>query len=206
MKRCIIFTGGKPEPRIPDGLNADGALIIAADSGYKNCKKLGFVPDLAVGDYDSLGFIPKDCEKLKFPKEKDDTDLMLAVREAIKRGCTDITVLGALGGRFDHIFANVQALAYIRSRGAWGRILTCYEQIMLVTAGEYTIRAKEKYSLSLFAYSETVKGLTISGVKYPLYSEEIDNAFPIGISNEITDEAARISFDEGQLLIVQSRL
>lgn len=205
MNRCIIFTGGKPEPRLPEGLETDGAFVIAADSGYKNCKKLGIKPDLAVGDYDSLNFVPEDCEQLTFPKEKDDTDLMLAVREAIGRGYTDITILGAMGGRFDHTFANVQTLAFIRSQGAWGRILTCYEQVMLVTPGKYTIKAKKNYSLSLFAYSEDVKGLTISGVKYPLLGAHIDSFFPIGISNEIIGGEAKISFTEGMLLVIQSR-
>jgi thiamine pyrophosphokinase len=204
MKRCIIFTGGKPEPRLPDGLETDGAFIIAADSGYKNCKKLGIQPDLAVGDYDSLNFVPDDCEQLTFPKEKDDTDLMLAVREALSRGCMDITVLGAMGGRFDHTFANVQTLAFIRSQGAWGRILTCREQIMLVTPGSYTVRNRERCSLSLFAYSGEVSGLTVRGVKYPLTDGKIDSTFPIGVSNEILGDAAEISFSDGELLIVQS--
>ena len=138
MKRCIIFTGGRPEPHLPDGLELEGAYIIAADSGYKNCKQLGAVPNLAVGDYDSLNFVPDDCEHITYPCEKDDTDLMAAVREALRRGCGDITILGAMGGRFDHTFANVQVLAFINSEGARGRILSCGEEIMLAGAGEYS--------------------------------------------------------------------
>lgn len=206
MERCIIFTGGKPEPKLPDGLKLEGAFVIAADRGYKNCRKLGILPDLAIGDFDSLNYVPNECEQLTFPKEKDDTDLMLAIKEALKRGCTDITITGAMGGRFDHLFANVQTLAFIRTEGAWGRILTCYEQIMLVTPGTYRIARKDKYSLSLFAYSGKVKGLTIEGVKYPLEDAALSQDFPLGISNEIEEESAMISFDEGLLLIVQSRL
>lgn len=206
MKRCIIFTGGKPEPKLPDGLSAEGAFVIAADRGYKNCRKLGIMPDLAIGDFDSLNYVPNECEQITFPKEKDDTDLMLAVREALKRGYTDITITGAMGGRFDHLFANVQTLAFIRSEGAWGRILTCFEQIMLVTPGSYRIARRDKYSLSLFAYSGEVKGLTIEGVKYPLEDGSLSQSFPLGVSNEIVEDKALISFDEGLLLIVQSRL
>ncbi len=206
MKRCIIFTGGKPEPKIPDGLETEGAFIIAADRGYKNCRKLGIMPDLAIGDFDSLKYVPKDCEQLTFPKEKDDTDLMLAVREALSRGYNDITITAAMGGRFDHTFANIQTLAFIRSEGAWGRIYTNYEIIMLVTAGTFRIPKREKYSLSLLAYSSEVHGLTIKGCKYPLEDGTIAEIFPIGISNEIIDDYAEISFDEGWLLIIQSRL
>lgn len=206
MKRCIIFTGGRPEPRLPEGLELDGAYIIAADSGYKNCKQLGAVPNLAVGDYDSLNFVPEDCEHITYPCEKDDTDLMAAVREALRRGCGDITILGAMGGRFDHTFANVQVLAFINSEGARGRILSCGEEIMLAGAGEYSVARREGYSLSLFAYTPQVRGLTLRGVKYTLENGEINANFPIGISNEITAERAEISFTEGLLLIVQSRV
>ena len=199
MKRCIIFTGGRPEPHLPDGLELGGAYIIAADSGYKNCKQLGAVPNLAVGDYDSLNFVPDPCEK-------DDSDLMAAVREALRRGCGDITILGAMGGRFDHTFANMQVLAFINSEGARGRILSCGEEIMLAGAGEYSVARREGYSLSLFAYTPQVRGLTLRGVKYSLENGEISANFPIGISNEITAERAEISFTEGLLLIVQSRL
>jgi thiamine pyrophosphokinase len=206
MKRCIIFAGGDPEPRIPDGLETDGALIIAADRGYRNCKELGIVPNLAVGDYDSLNFVPDDCEHLTFPKEKDDTDLMLAVREAISRGCGDITVVGAMGGRFDHTFANVQTLAFIRSHGAWGRILSCRERITLVTPGSYEVEKIEGFSLSLFSYSENVGGLTVRGVKYPVDGGRLVSDFPLGVSNEITADRAEITFDEGLLLSVNKIL
>lgn len=206
MRRCIIFTGGNPEPRLPEGLDTKNAFIIAADSGYKNCKELGITPDLAVGDYDSLGFEPNDCERISMPCEKDDTDLMFAAREAIKRGRTDITILGAMGGRFDHTFANVQTLAFIQSRGGRGRILSQNELIALVTPGKYTVGAKRGFSLSLFSYGGEVTGLTIKGVKYALENGSVSDTFPIGISNEILGESAEISFERGRLLIVQSRL
>ena len=131
---------------------------------------------------------------------------MAAVREALRRGCGDITILGAMGGRFDHTFANVQVLAFINSKGARGRILSCGEEIMLAGAGEYSVARREGYSLSLFAYTPQVRGLTLRGVKYSLENGEISANFPIGISNEITAERAEISFTEGLLLIVQSRL
>ena len=111
-----------------------------------------------------------------------------------------------MGGRFDHTFANVQVLAFINSAGARGRILSCGEEIMLAGAGEYSVARREGYSLSLFAYTPQVRGLTLRGVKYTLENGEISANFPIGISNEITAERAEISFTEGLLLIVQSRL
>ena len=206
MKSCVIFTGGKPEPYIPEGLNIKDSFVIAADKGYKNCKKLGIAPDMTIGDYDSLGFIPQECEHLQYPKEKDDTDLMLAAREAIKRGYTDITILGATGGRMDHLYSNIQTLAFIRSEGAWGRILSVYEEIMLLSPGEYTFKYREGYSLSLFSYGDIVTGLTISGAKYPTSDIQLSNLFPLGASNEIISEKATVSFEKGLLLAIRSKL
>lgn len=204
--RCIIFAGGRPELCIPEWVSAENSLVIAADKGYRNCKKLGLIPDVCIGDFDSLGFVPDDCEHIRFPKEKDDTDLMLAVREAIARGCVDITILGATGGRLDHMIANIQTLAFIRSEGAWGRIASAYEEIMLLTAGEYTLKKREGYSLSLFSYSGTVEGLTIRGVKYPTNGISLSHLFPLGISNEIISDSAHIAFEKGLLLVIRSKL
>ena len=204
--RCIIFTGGDPEPCLPEGAETEGALIIAADSGFENCRALGFRPDLVLGDFDSLGHIPEGNEYSVFPKEKDDTDLMLAVREALRRGCDDITILGAMGGRFDHTFANVQTLAFIAENGASGRILSVNEEIRLLRPGSHSFPKRDGRSLSLFAYSSEVKGLTLRGVKYTLENGTITNGFPIGISNEIEADTAEVSFSEGLLLAVMSRL
>ena len=204
--RCVIFTGGEPEPYLPQGVDTDGALIIAADSGYRNCTQLGLMPDIVLGDFDSLGSIPDGTEHAVFPKEKDDTDLRLAVREALSRGCDDITILGALGGRFDHTFANVQTLAFIAEHGASGRIVSVGDEIRLLTAGCYRFPRREGRSLSLFAYSSEVTGLTLRGVKYGLENGSVTNAFPIGISNEIEADFAEVSFDEGLLLAVMSTL
>ena len=204
--KCVIFTGGEQEAFLPEGVDTEGALIIAADSGYRGCRALGFTPALVLGDFDSLGEIPEDIGHTVFPKEKDDTDLMLAVREALSRGCKDITILGAMGGRFDHTFANVQTLAFIAENGGRGRIVSTREEIRLLTAGEHRFPKREGRSLSLFAYSGEVKGLTLKGVKYALENGSITNAFPIGISNEITADYAEVSFTEGLLLAVMSTL
>lgn len=107
MNDCVIFTGGELDsPERLDKSIWKNAFVIAADSGYRYAEMLGIIPDLAMGDYDSLGYVPKNCgEVMTFPKEKDDSDLMLAIREALKRGYKNITVIGALGGRFDHTFS-----------------------------------------------------------------------------------------------------
>ena len=206
MGRCTIFTGGIIEDlSFVDRESVEDSFVICADSGYLYAKKLGIKPDLVIGDYDSLGFTPDEESIFTFPVEKDDTDLMLAVKEALKRGHETIDIYGALGGRFDHTFGNVQALGYIAEHSAKGRILSENEQIELLNPGEYTLLKREGYSLSLFAYSDRVENLCISGVKYPA-NTTLTNAFPLGVSNMITEDKAIMSFTKGRLLVVQSKI
>lgn len=207
MNKCTIFAGG--EPVSIDCIDFDfvnSSYKIAADKGYKLACNLGVVPDIAMGDFDSLNYLPDGVETEKYPTQKDDTDLMLAVKKGLSKGCTDFIVYGALGGRFDHLIGNVQTLAYLLSEGARGKIVSENENINLVAAGKYRVPQKEGFSLSLTAYSPTVTNLTIKGAEYTTENAEITNSFPIGISNVITDDFAEISFSSGQLLIIQSRL
>ncbi len=208
MTECVIFAGGELKNlQLVWDRTDKNSFVICADSGYKYARQLGITPKLTVGDFDSLGYVPESMgEIMTFPKEKDDSDLMLAIREALSRGFKRITILGALGGRFDHTYSNVQSLGFIASNGAQGRIISESEEITLLSPGEYSFPKNPSCSLSLFSYSERVSGLTLKGVKYPLENGEITNLFPIGISNVITAEKAVISFTDGQLLVICSQL
>ena len=119
MKRCFIFSAGtyfglRERPQ-------SGDLVLAADAGYEVCRREGIVPDLVLGDFDSMEQ-PKDAENvLRVPVEKDDTDTMLAVKTALENGCDTIYLYGGTGGkRLDHTLANLQTLLFIRRRGARG--------------------------------------------------------------------------------------
>ena len=204
---CTIFTGGEIDDlSFIDVGKVKGSFIVCADSGYRYAKELGIKPDVVIGDYDSLGFIPdSNSEIFTFPKEKDDTDLMLAVKEALNRGYKYIDIYGALGGRFDHSFGNIQSLAYISNKGGIGRIITDREIITILNPSEFEVEYREGYSLSLFAYSDVVENYCIDGVKYETKSDLL-NFFPLGISNEILGEKATISFTKGRLLMIMSKL
>lgn len=204
---CTIFSGGEIDDlSFIDVQSIKDTFIICADSGYTYANKLEIKPDVVVGDYDSLGFIPdEENEIFTFPKEKDDTDLMLAIKEALKRGYKNINIYGALGGRFDHTFGNIQSLAYISSKGGTGKIITDREEISILNAGEYSIEKREGFSLSLFAFSDVVENYCINGVKYETKTNLV-NFFPLGISNEITGNKAEMSFTKGMLLMIQSKL
>ena len=208
MSKCTIFAGGEMKNFSCVNMSeVSESFVICADRGYEYAKKLGVVPDLILGDFDSLGFIPEENSKVcKFPCQKDDTDLMLAVRYAIENNMKQIVIYGALGGRLDHTIGNIQVLAFISQNGGTGKIISENEECSVLFPGKYLISAKEGFSLSLFSYSEKVTGLTIRGAEYTLENGKITNSFPIGISNSITAENCEISFESGKILIIQSKL
>ena len=116
MKLCYIFGAG--EPSMPVAVpTRDEVLVIAADGGYRLAAEVFGVPDLLVGDFDSIDALPVGVPIVRHPAEKDDTDLALAANEAIDRGATDLYIYAALGGRLDHTVANLQLLASLAARG-----------------------------------------------------------------------------------------
>lgn len=184
-----------------------GTFIIAADRGYLAVKQMGLTPNLVLGDFDSLdptAHVPQDCEIIRAAPEKDDTDTMLAVKTALDRGYTDITIVGAIGGRLDHTLANIQTLAYILRHGGFGRLVGENDCVELLNAGEYSYERKDGMYLSLFAYGERAV-ITTRGTKYDLTEHTLDNTFPLGVSNEIIGEKCRVSVHEGQLLVIFSK-
>ena len=206
--RVFIFSG----PDIKDlsflkEYDLSGCTIIAADCGMKILNRLGITPHTVIGDFDSMDAPSDDrFQVIRHKVEKDDTDTMLCIRHALDMGASDITIVSGLGDRLDHTIANIQSLGFILSSGARGRIISSDAEVFLFNAGSYQFKKKNGFSMSLFSYSEKVRGLSISGAKYETKSIDIDNSFPIGASNCITDDICNISFSDGILLIVFSRL
>lgn len=200
---CRIFAGGElgniQKP-------TDNGFIICADSGYEHAKALGIKPNIIVGDFDSYsGKLPDDCEIYRSVPEKDDTDTLLAVKIAIERGYDRIYLYGAMGGsRFDHAFANIQTMLYAREHGA-ELILLGNERISLQGKGicRYPKSDGDAY-FSVFAITESVRIKSMSGVKYTLENYEMKPSFPIGVSNEITDNEAVLEIESGTAVIIQS--
>lgn len=186
------------------GFSHDTWLVIAADKGYIRCEELGITPDIVLGDFDSAPVPPSCLSPQIFPVLKDDTDSMLAIKEAINQGCSHITIIGATGGRLDHTYANIQCLAYIAKQGCTGKIVDSQNTIMLVQEGCPLVISKFDGYLSLFAYTPTVKGVTITGALYSVDNIELTTSFPLGISNKITAQHSKISCTSGMLLVITS--
>lgn len=204
---CVIFAGGDPvKAETIDRNYIDSAYVICADKGLALAEALGVKPDLILGDFDSLKFKPEGDNVLTYPAEKDDTDLMLAVEIALEKGFVDFRIYGACGGRLDHMMGNIECLALLLKNGTIGEITGDNEHILLLAPGEHSVKRCDGFSMSLFSYSEKVSGLSISGTKYTTDKITLTKASTLGVSNEITEDYARISFESGTLMVIQSRI
>lgn len=209
MKKALIFSGGDFYKDLP---KEEYELTIACDRGVSYAAKLNVTPDILIGDYDSLSGKPTDyfpeSEILTFPVMKDDTDTMLAVKEALSRGCADITITCAYGGRMDHFISNIQTLHYIAAKGGRGTIIGEGEYMFTLSSREKqcVVSKREGYSLSLFALTDEVSGLSIKGAKYEADNITLTNSFPLGQSNGFCEDEVIITIENGVLLIVESRL
>ena len=213
MKRCAIFAGGDMPDVMPYNLPEyykDFECVICADSGYKHAKRLGIVPDVIVGDFDSYdGELPEGVEVIRTVPEKDDTDTLMAIKKAIAMGYNEISLFGALGGkRFEHTIANIQTMMYARKHGCK---LGIYGESTLLLQGtedgeQNYLREDEGTYLSVFAMTESADIEYMRGVKYPLENYRMVQSFPIGVSNEITGTTADIKLKSGVVLIVMTAM
>ena len=201
MKPCIIFCAAGF-----DGLLSpipENALTIAADGGLRHTQALGLNPDVILGDFDSLGYVPEDSRV--FPVEKDDTDAMLAVRLGLQQGCGWFELYGALDGpRLDHTVANFQTLAYLATHDARGALIG-RDYIATVLKGEsIAFPAEAEGILSLFCLGASAR-VTIEGLHYPLENGTLTPDFPLGVSNHFVGRPARITVHEGLVLALWDR-
>ena len=208
MKKCHIFAGGDLGKIDRTWFSAQNGFIICADSGYNHALNLGLEPDIIIGDFDSYtGRLPENAEIYRTVPEKDDTDTLMAVKIAIERGYMQIYLYGAIGGsRFDHTFANIQTMIYAHEHGA-NLICIGNETICLQGAGEKMYLRNPEHGegyFSVFAITDTVRIKSLRGVKYPLESYDMKPSFPIGVSNEITDNQAFLEIEHGLALVIQS--
>ena len=210
MDRCIVIGAG--ELTVPGIEVKDGDFVIAAGAGFSHCERLGIEPDLIVGDFDSLkegdGEALEEIRRreperiLTLPSEKDDTDMLAAIRVGLEKGCREFFLYGGLGGRLGHTIANIQCLNYLKERGASG-YLTDASGLIQVAKNE-TIRFEKRETgwLSLFSLGEKAEGVTLRGLKYELTDAVVTNSFPIGVSNEFIGKEAAVTVRNGTLLIL----
>ncbi len=204
MSEFCLIVSGAPECYFPLSFTkAD--LVIACDAGYIHAQRAEIVPDVLIGDFDSYkGELPGGPEIIRTKPEKDDTDTMMALKLAIKRGYRRIMLVGALGGRVDHMLANISLVAFAATKGADLQIVDGHHQIFAVRNGKRRVPKSSWRNLSVFAFDTECTGVTLRGVKYPLEGATLTNTFALGVSNEFTEDVAEISVESGILIVVLS--
>ncbi len=207
-KKCIIVGSGKGLPRTI-AINEDD-FVVAADGGLFYLREMGIQPHLILGDFDSLGYIPDENNLIVHPVEKDDTDMMLAVKEGLKRGYQRFYLFGGQGGRLDHTIANIQILNYITSIGCEGFLAGDDFQITVLRNAKLVLK-KEVFlwsgmglgpTVSVFSIGSEAKGVTIQGAKYEAEDITLTDTYPLGVSNSFEGKDIHISVKDGSILVM----
>lgn len=207
MKRCVIVGGAEINnyDYVRNRLCADD-YIVFCDSGLKHLDALQVRPGLIVGDFDSHINPNLDVETIVLPCEKDDTDTVFAVKEAIRRGYEDVLLIGVVGARLDHTLGNVYILEYLDNLDKKGFIIDDYSEMELVSRQTAYIGDSFRF-FSLLNITGIAKGITVKNAKYPLKDAEITCGYQYGVSNEVfPGMRAEVTVKEGKLLLIKDRV
>lgn len=215
MKHCLIITGGTLDCDFAGDFckNNHFDLILAVDGGLAYAKKMNILPDVIVGDLDTADqTLVEEFRQYPFirwdvhPPEKDETDTELALRRAMAWGAEQITVLGATGGRFDHMLANVFLLYGCLQKGVDACILDRQNRIFLI-ADQHTFHRDHVWGkyISFLPLLGEIRGITLEGFRYPLEDYDLEAASSRCISNELAEDTATIRFREGVAICVEAR-
>ena len=182
---------------------APGDYVIAADRGFDSLAAYGVMPDLAVGDFDSLGHRPHHPNVIQLPAEKDDTDMVFALRKGLELGYRRFVLLGGVGGRLEHTLGNLQLLDWLARQGAQGFLAGEKTAATAIRdGGRLTFPREIQGTLSIFCNSGTAQGVTLRGLKYPLERRTLTGDLPLGVSNQFLGEPAQVSVERGSLLLL----
>ncbi len=207
-EQTLILAGGlRAKTAITEHISSS-SLVIGADSGAEKALDMGIVPNLVVGDMDSIS--PKILEQLKelkvpleiYPAEKDLTDTEIAIQAAYQRDYKDIVIAGAVGDRWDHSLANIFLLKKYADLGVNIRIIDDKNQIELIN--EYKRIEKDESFYSVIALADDGVVLSLKGFYYDLDRERLDFGSTRGLSNYIVEPFAEIFIESGFCLLVKS--
>ena len=231
-QRCVIIGAAEIQnyEKIKKYFRNDDYYIYC-DAGLKHQARLGVWPNLSIGDFDSYSKAEmeqkyqeiknahedslnqkqkqaqaaarKPPELIVLPCEKDDTDTVFAVKEAMRRNFAEFLLVGVIGQRLDHTLANVSILYMLDEAGKEGRILDDYSEMQLVSGSPVRIDDTCAY-FSLLNVSGQAEGVTITHAKYPLQDAAIHCEYQYGVSNEVLPgETAEVTVARGKLLLIK---
>ena len=209
---CILIGAG--DLTISEIPVQEADLVIAVDGGYEYCKLLEIVPDYILGDFDSIG--EKEAEAVAeiakqeedkvivLPVEKDDTDMLAALKLGLSEGYQNFRIYGGMGGRVEHTIANIQCLLYLKEHNAVGYLMDGTGMILVAKEEEISFQDSLEGYMSMFSMGDKAT-VTIENMKYLLKEQEITNSFPIGISNEfILGKKGKVTVHKGAVMMIVS--
>lgn len=177
-------------------------FVIAVDAGFAHLEALGVAPDMAVGDFDSLGYVPKCRRVSRHPVKKDKSDMELALEKAVSWDYDDLVVYGALGGRLDHTLANLQLFATYSERGFYVTgVHDAYAVRLLTGPDVLELPPLESGTVSVLAANDRAEGVIEHGMEYSLDDEPLSNRTSRGISNELLGKPATVAVEKGTLYV-----
>jgi thiamine pyrophosphokinase len=210
--RAAVFLNGAPDP--PDLLRrvADRAdLVVAADGGARYALDAGVIPDLVIGDMDSLGEAGARAAEERgallerHPIRKDKMDGHLAVLAVRERGATALDLLCAAGGRYSALFAVPHILLASERMGLRATMLAGWGQAFVLEAGSRTLSGNPQDSVSVFPFTGPATGVTLEGFGYPLEEARLEIGDTLGFHNELVDGAGKVSVGGGALLVIHEK-
>ena len=201
---CVIFGAGEYYgiPVVPDG-----AFVVAADGGLDHVRELGVAADVVIGDFDSLtGRRPTDGERtIALPAEKDDPDMLSALKIGWSHGCRTFHIHGGLGGRIDHTIANIQLMALLSRHGGIGFLHGDGTIVTAITDGELRFPANDVAPgrmVSVFSLTDESRDVNEPGLKYQLSHATMTNIHVNGVSNEFLEGIpSAVNVHHGTLIV-----
>tara|TARA_B100000579_G_scaffold67352_2_gene50443 strand:+ start:22467 stop:23120 length:654 start_codon:yes stop_codon:yes gene_type:complete len=207
---ALIINGGpSPEKRVLDYLPKFDE-VLAVDSGFDNATSLGIVPDVVIGDLDSISaggletVEKKSIEIISFPENKDKSDLELAILHA-SRTCGSVTIVDSGGGRVDHMWGVFSAMVSNANS-----MISCEAFVgssyVKVVRDAHEVKPLASNLVSIFPFGGIAEGVSLSGFRWNLNHETLNPGSTRGLSNEIVDSSGNISVQKGVLLVIQPDL
>ncbi len=210
MNVLIVGSGTIESVALIQHTAALSQLILCADGGARHLQRAGITPHVLLGDFDSIepdnlnAYTNAHVEVIKFPAQKDYTDMELAVDYAVEKGATRIFIMGATGTRLDHTLSNLQLLHKLLDIDVRGIILNDNNRIYLIQ-DKIKIGKMEGYRLSLIPATPIVEGVTTEGLAYHLENFTMKMGTGLGISNDFNSDRATITISSGRLYVMLSK-
>lgn len=176
-------------------------FVIAVDAGFAHLEAIGVAPDMAVGDFDSLGYVPKARRVSRHPVKKDKSDMELAMEKAVAWDHDELVIYGALGARLDHTLANLQLFAKFSERDVYVTAIADTYAVRLLTGPDVFELPATEGIVSVFSANDMAHGVIERGMAYSLDDEPLSNRTSRGLSNELTGEEATVAVEAGTLYV-----